>query len=848
MVGFAERRGVWSGPLMSSSPELARLWAAPSTSTGVSVSEMSALTYSVVWACVNNISTDVASLPLILYKTLDNGGKERLKTHKLYRILHDEPNPEMSSMTFRGTVQAHALTWGNGYAEIVRDGAGRVAALWPITPDRVTVLRDTRTGMIVYEVSRLNGGIDRLPATDMLHIPGLGYDGTVGYNLIEKAREAIALGLATERFGGSFFGNGATFGGVISLKEQLTEQAKKSFREQMAAQHQGVDRAHKFLLLGNEATYQKLGVDPDHAQFIGTRENQIEEICRFFRMPPHKVQHLLRSTNNNIEHQGIEYYKDTLRPWCVRWEQEILRKLIAPSERMIQFAKHKIEGVERGDLQSRYAAYAVGRQWGWLSADDICELEDLNPLPNGQGKVYLSPMNMTPSDRLDDIIDKQVAPDPQPVAQTAPKSDEDEADEAARMEAFIKMAIVDVETRIADTTEKIIKAEADKLQWKEFATGFEADAEALRAQLVTEQAEAGRLKALHLEAVERADRLAIEQEAIRTAAAEEAAVLASHIEEAKAETETLKATAAKEMGRLQVEAAEISARAAQLEAEQETLRAARQAADEAVAKLQADLALADTAMADTSRAIVTEHTALEVAQTQLEELQVVIAETKREMERLSAEREAIQVDATTAVAAAEEAQRATTEAAENLTKAIADAEAAGQLLAEETARLTAERAAHTETQAKLKIAQDAEAARVDALLTANRDLVSDTMARLIWKETERARKNKGTPAKLRAWADSFYLLHEETCIDALRPAMRTHLALIGSMQDVDTYTREKIHPHLEAAIEQIRTIAAGDADDFPVALEQLLTRWERERPAAIADLVLREEISYVRSL
>jgi HK97 family phage portal protein len=965
LVGFAEKRGVWSGPLTSSSPELARLWASPATSTGVSVSESSALTYSTVWACVNNISTDVASLPLILYKNLPNGGKQRLTTHKLYRLLHDEPNPEMSSMTFRGMVQAHALTWGNGYSEIVRDGAGAPAALWPITPDRVTVRRDVRTYRLYYEVSRLDGGMDRIAAEDMLHIQGLGYDGTVGYNLIAQAREAIALALATERFGGTFFGNGQTFGGVISLKEQLTEPAKKSFREQMEAQHQGVDRAHKFLLLGNEAKYERLGIPPNDAQFIETRLNQVEEICRYFRMPPHKVQHLLRSTNNNIEHQGIEYYSDTLRPWCVRWEQEIKRKLIAPSERMIQTAEHKIEGVLRGDLASRYQAYAVGRQWGWLSANRICELENMDPLPKG-GDVFLVPMNMSPADRINEIVDKQVAPNPKPVAPAAPKDNDD--DRTAKTVEAIREALKAAETRmaehathaadvlaqftaahvsteerdaqIADAQQRAHEAQVDvaKLQALLLLANERADREAAEkdaTRAAVEAAEAHLREAdvrmaetaqAHVDAHARAEALQVDRDRLlvtvadATLRAEQFAIdhatalaelqTATSTERAASEAvvanlSALRAVAEQQrdergavLGQLEIDLAEAKARVVTVTAELETLRAEAATATAQAAQLardretiEAEARAAQTQAERTLAATTTQLTAAQAEalalQAERDRLQAVRAEAERAAEQTTIAADEALAQSTARLTAAEQlaadraAQVATEQAARaELEKQLADTKAyldtltakletseaaeaaanaaaveaqtqrsaADQRVADHVTRLTAEETSRAAAEATVLQMRKAFADRKQAQIPANRDLILDALAAPIWKETDRARKNKLTPAKCKAWAEAFYPQHEDTLVDSLRAVMRTHLVFIGSTDDVDTYTRALIHPHLEAALAQIRTLAAGDADDFPVAIERVLTKWEQERPAAIADRVVQEEITYVRSL
>lgn len=837
-MGYASKRGIWSGPLTSSSPELARLWGAPQSSTGVAVNEETALNYGPVWACVARISTDVASVPLNLYKRLKPEGRELYWDSPLYELLHDEPNSEMGSLTLRETLQAHVLLWGNGYAEIVRNGAGMVSALWPLTPDRVTVRRDPR-GQVYYEVSRPEGGMDRMPADDMFHLRGLGFDGLVGYSVIAKMRESIGLGLATEKFGGTFFGNGSTFGGVISLKTPLTPQAQKSFGEAMAAQHQGVDRAHKFLLLGNEAEYARLGIPPNDAQFLETRQFQAASIAQWYGVPQHKIGILDRSTNNNIEHQGIEYVIDTIRSWCVRWEQEIKRKLIPRSERRIQYAEHLIEGLSRGDLGSRYAAYAVGRQWGWLSVDDIRQRENMNPLPNGQGKIYLVPANMSPADRLNEIIDKQVAPTPTPIA-PAP-TDPGKRDDAEQMVALIQAALVNVEIRIAEHASKVAVAEADAVRWKDSAGEFEAEAATHRTKLADAQAESARLQAVLLEASERADRLALEHEALR----------ADH-EDVKAQRVALDQQLSERSAGLLC----LNEQAAALTAERDTLQAqcatatveAEQRTADHVAAL-ATLQMATEAGRSQAEEHVAAHQALVTAAEQerdakiaaLAMFETTLAETTTKADALTVELEALRAQAATAE---ETAGTAVQEAATVTT----ERDAAVRDLATQTSALEAERVKSTEMQAATDAQRQAHRTWLLAIAIANRDRLIASLVRLTRVEGERAKRNQGTPAKLKAWGEAFYLDQDDRYMDALREEIRGHLVFIGSTQDVDDYTRALIAPYLQAAVVQVRTIADGDPDDLAVSVERMVSKWERDRPLAIADQIFQEETAHVNTL
>lgn len=377
-------RNLWRGPLTSRSPELARYFTDGGRSTaGVHVSEASALNFSAVWAATRLIADDVASLPLITYRSKPDGTRERATKHPLYRLLRRQPNPEMSAMRFRQTLQAHVLLWGNAYAEIERDVMDRPIALWPLTPDRVAPFRDA-AGRLLYRVANANAPESILEPRDVLHIAGLGFDGMTGYSVVGKARESIGLGLATERFGSTFFGNGATFGGVISFKgARPPEMSENGYKESLEARHQGVDRAHKLLALYNDATYTSVGVPPEDAQFLQTRSFQTTEIARWFKVPPHKIGDLSRATFSNIESQDTDYFRMSLRPWLVAWEEEIALKLLMPGEEETIFVEHLAEALLRGDVQSRGDFYSKLYHLKALTPNEIRARENLNPLPGG---------------------------------------------------------------------------------------------------------------------------------------------------------------------------------------------------------------------------------------------------------------------------------------------------------------------------------------------------------------------------------------------------------------------------------------------------------------------------------
>lgn len=365
------------------------------TTSGKPVNERTAMQTTAVYACVRILAEAVASLPLHVYEYQDDGGKKLVHDHPLYYLLHDEPNPEMTSFVFRETLMSHLLIWGNAYAQIIRDGAGRVLGLYPLLPDKMDVQRDDR-GNIYYVYSRNSDenpmfkeyGDIRLKAEDVLHIPGLGFDGLIGYSPIAMAKNAVGMTLACEEYGASFFANGANPGGVLEHPGVLKDPSK--VRESWNSVYRGVNNAHKIAVLEEGMKYQQIGIPPEEAQFLETRKFQINEIARLYRIPPHMVGDLDKSSFSNIEQQSLEFVKYTLDPWVTRWEQSLQRSLLLPGEKGKYFIKLNVDGLLRGDYQSRMNGYAVGRQNGWFSANDIREMENMNPIPDEQGgNLYL---------------------------------------------------------------------------------------------------------------------------------------------------------------------------------------------------------------------------------------------------------------------------------------------------------------------------------------------------------------------------------------------------------------------------------------------------------------------------
>ena len=370
------------------------------STSGKRVNERTAMQMTAVYSCVRILSEAVASLPLQFYRYNADGGKEKAVDHPLYFLLHDEPNPEMTSFVFRETLMTHLLLWGNAYSQIIRNARGEIIALYPLMPDRMEVNRD-QDGQIYYEyylssddAHTMKGTSVRLQAQDVLHIPGLGFDGLVGYSPIAMAKNAIGMAIACEEYGAKFFANGAAPSGVLEHPGTIKDPSR--VRESWQATFGGSANANKVAVLEEGMKYTPISISPNEAQFLETRKFQIDEIARIFRVPPHMVGDLEKSSFSNIEQQSLEFVKYTLDPWVARWEQAMVRALLTPEEKKKYFFKFNVDGLLRGDYQSRMAGYATARQNGWMSANDIRELENLDLIPEEDGgDLYLINGNMT---------------------------------------------------------------------------------------------------------------------------------------------------------------------------------------------------------------------------------------------------------------------------------------------------------------------------------------------------------------------------------------------------------------------------------------------------------------------
>lgn len=392
-----QRRSVTSG-VGRPAQWLVDMFGGRPASSGVRVNETTAMSWTALSAGIRFLAEGIASMPLEVMRRLVPKGREAATNHYLYWLLHDQPNPDMTSFEWRELSQTHILLWGNAYSQIVRDGLGRPLELWPLNPDRVQ-LRRNQAGQLVYSVSIPSDDLTAtrsefrtLPQEEVLHIRGPSRWGFLGERIAQVYPEAIGLGLATEEMAARFFGSGMLASGILQHPGLLGDEAQARLRKQVESQAMGLTKAHRTLILEEGMKWQQTTIEPEKAQFLGTRQFLVQEASRILRIPPHLLYDLSRATFSNIENQGIEVVTYTLLPWVRRWEQRLNMQLIIQQNAM--YTRFNLAGFLRGETQARVAYYQAGRQGGWLSANDIRELDDMNPIPGGD--VYLEPVNMRP--------------------------------------------------------------------------------------------------------------------------------------------------------------------------------------------------------------------------------------------------------------------------------------------------------------------------------------------------------------------------------------------------------------------------------------------------------------------
>ncbi len=416
----------------------------PMMSAGMNVNHDTALQFAAVFRATNYIASQVAMMPWRVMLE-SNGRRDLTATHPVDKLLHRRPNPEMSAYTFRETLIAWALTWGNGYAEIERDSANRPIALWPLSPDRVEVKRDD-DGNIVYEITG-KGERKYVTGNDIFHLHGLGFDGLVGYSVVNLARRAIGVGMAAEQMGASFFENGTVTSMVAEHPEAFGEQAFKNFTDSLKGWLQGPRKAHNPLIVEEGIKIKSLSMPMDDAQFLETRQFQVEEIARWFGLPPHKLQSLDKATFSNIEQQAIEVVTDALQPWVVRLEQEADYKLL--SNRSNFYTKINMNALLRGDMASRSTFYREMWNLGVLSTNDIRELEDMNPVPYGEKRFVQ--LNMTTLEKAGE------EPEPPPMPEPVEEPDEELEDVSNKIARREQFRLRDAVTRFAGDRDGFVK-------------------------------------------------------------------------------------------------------------------------------------------------------------------------------------------------------------------------------------------------------------------------------------------------------------------------------------------------------------------------------------------------------
>lgn len=487
-MSIRDRIANWLSPPRASSNPPGRwveFWSGRNYATGA-VNEHTAMNIAAVNCAVCLISDSIKSMPLIVYERLDTGGKQRAEDYATYKILHRSPNPYTTPSRFKRQMVTWALLWGDGFAEIDRDRMGNPVGLYLIHPNRVKA--DVgKDGSVSWKVMNNGGTFTTISDEDMLHIMGASNDGVVGVSLIAKARDSLGLTSAAEAYGRRFFKNSSVPSGILEHPGQLKDTARESLRRSWEMAHGGENQG-KAAILEEGMKFQPIGMPQKDAQFLETREFQVVEIARWFNIPPHKLKDLSRATYSNIEHQAIEYVQDCIMPWAVDFEEECDRKLISEPDRDYYFCEFLVDGLLRGDMASRYSAYATGRQWGWLSANDVRQNENMNPLPDDQGDMYLVPANMIAADQVHDQADTgNPTPDPSqtpPIAPDPVEPDEDDAADANEppirklADSFVP-AFADVFQRMsrkaANAATRAARQPATWQKWlSEFGTGHES--------------------------------------------------------------------------------------------------------------------------------------------------------------------------------------------------------------------------------------------------------------------------------------------------------------------------------------------------------------------------------------
>ena len=392
------------------------------TSAGVRVDEKTALKYLTLFSCVSLIAGDIARLPLNLYKKRTDGGKDTITDHRLYDLLHNAPNPETTSFNYREALQGHLLLWGNGYSQIERAPNGRVIALWQL-PDPSQVIVERENGQIVYKYKNADGDEVTRSRDEIFHIPGYGFNGLYGLSMISVAREAIGLGMSTEKYGSLFFGQGTQPSGTIEMDDFLGDK-REIYLEHLKKGYEGLGKSHKVMLLEGGMKYKPMSIPLNDAQFLDTRNFQKTEICGMYHVPLHKIAvHGSNSNFNNLEQENQGYVDSCIIHWVTRWETQISLQLLTEGERRSGlYFKFNLNALLRGDSVARGDFYSKLSQVGGITPNEIRAKEDMNPIDGGDQSFVM--LNMVPLDKTAELIDKQLEDTPAP----APAEPDEEPD------------------------------------------------------------------------------------------------------------------------------------------------------------------------------------------------------------------------------------------------------------------------------------------------------------------------------------------------------------------------------------------------------------------------------------
>ncbi len=383
------------------------------TAAGAPINADTVLKNATAWACINYLSRTVAQLPWRVMQDMGEAAPRRVPAHPVARLLHTRPNPEMSSFAFRETLVGWACRYGNAVSEIVTDNRGVPTALWPQHPTRVTFERDNDSGELLFGIKDNIGATRYLKGSQVLHVRGFG-EGSVGLDVVSYAAESLGWAQATELFGSKYVSGGLNAAGFLYVPGKMSSDAKKVLDRELEERHGSKQGKSKVMFLDGNMKFEQRSAEPEAAQFIETRQHQVEEICRWFGVPPHKVMHLLRATFTNIEHQSIEVVVDSITPWALRFEQEADYKMFGQNRQGF-FTSMDLKGLLRGDFKSRQEGLQIMRRNGALNADEWRRLEDMNETGVDGGKKYLVEANMTTLEQVG--IPQLPAPDQQQPAE-----------------------------------------------------------------------------------------------------------------------------------------------------------------------------------------------------------------------------------------------------------------------------------------------------------------------------------------------------------------------------------------------------------------------------------------------